>query len=158
MSLALYRASVQGNWDEAERFLNQHNDAIQAPLNCNLDTALHVAAKVGDAVFAREVVIRLGDEAKALGLRNRSDGLTPLHLAAQYGNVEVAKILVGNNPNLLFYTCNKGLLPIHYAACNTRNSKDVFLYFSGVTRHDLQPNPYEGQRGATLVVSLINQS
>nr|GMD92772.1 ankyrin repeat-containing protein NPR4-like [Ipomoea batatas] len=125
--LPLYKASVQGDWGKAETFLEEHNDAIQARLNCESETALHVAAKAGHASFAARLVALL--PAEALGLKTRKDGLAPLHLAALYGNIEVAIILLLRDPTLNSHTSDQGILPIHYAASNTRNSNQVYLYF-----------------------------
>nr|GMD88406.1 ankyrin repeat-containing protein NPR4-like isoform X3 [Ipomoea batatas] len=125
--LPLYRASVQGDWGKAKTFLEQHNEAIQARLNCESETALHVAAKAGDASFAARLVAELPPDA-ALDLKT-NDGLTPLHLAALYANIDVAQILLLRNPTLTTRTTYQGLLPIHYAASNTRNNNQVYLYF-----------------------------
>nr|GMC73580.1 ankyrin repeat-containing protein NPR4-like isoform X3 [Ipomoea batatas] len=152
--MRLYRAAAEGNWEEAEKFLSQHShDAIHAPLNYRSETALHLAAKAGAASMAKKLVEMLSAD-NILRLRTHK-GLTALHVAAKFGNTEVAEILVGYNHNLLYQSCDKGLFPIHYAACNTRNSKDVFLYFSAQTKDDAQPNPYAGQSGATILVNLI---
>nr|GMD92766.1 ankyrin repeat-containing protein NPR4-like isoform X3 [Ipomoea batatas] len=155
--LALYRASVQGNWDKANRFFRTHKDSIQAPLNHHLETVLHVVARAGTASFAEKLVKELPDDALDLRTEDYNGGLTPLHLAALYGNVGVAEILVGRKHTLLYHADNDGFYPIHYAACNSRNAKDVFRYFFGVTKadEDGQPNPYQGPAGAAILVNLI---
>nr|GMC75616.1 ankyrin repeat-containing protein NPR4-like isoform X3 [Ipomoea batatas] len=155
--LGLYRAIVQESWDdEAQKLFNQHD--IVVPLNNNLDTALHVVARRHVSLsFAEKLVAKLpADNDEALFLKNRK-GLAPLHLAARYGNLEVAKILVQKNSKLLYNTSAADLLPIHYAARNTLNSVDVYRYFFSVTKdnEDGEANPYEGPSGATILVNLI---
>nr|GMC90570.1 ankyrin repeat-containing protein At5g02620-like [Ipomoea batatas] len=154
-SLPLYRAIVAANWEEAEIFFNQNPSAIQSPLNYNLDTSLHVAAKAGNASFAEKLVAVMPDE----GLRRKDVcGQTPLHVAAWHGNVEVAEILVRRDYNLLYVHTQDGLFPIHFAARNHRKSKEAFLYFFRLTKDDEygQPNPYEcGPIGVSILVNLI---
>nr|GMD85914.1 ankyrin repeat-containing protein NPR4-like isoform X3 [Ipomoea batatas] len=123
------------------------------------DTALHVAARRHVSFsFAEKLVAELpaDDNDEALFLKNRK-GLAPLHLAARYGNLEVAKILVQKNSKLLYNTSAADLFPIHYAAQNTLNSVEVYRYFLGVTKdnEDGEANPYEGPSGATILVNLI---
>ncbi|XP_019172711.1 PREDICTED: uncharacterized protein LOC109168118 isoform X1 [Ipomoea nil] len=161
--LGLYRATVQGNWDEAQKLFNQHdnnnNNIVVVPLNNNLDTALHVAARRhASLTFAEKLVEKLpaDDDKEALLLRNRK-GLAPLHLAARYGSLEVAEVLVRRNSSLLYNTSKEGLFPIHYAARNTLNKVEVYRYFLEVTKdnEDGEANPYEGPSGATILVNLI---
>ncbi|XP_019169894.1 PREDICTED: uncharacterized protein LOC109165539 [Ipomoea nil] len=152
----LYRSMLAKDWEEALRFFNQYPLAIRTPLNQYLETALHVAAKAGNAFFMEKLVALLWDH--ELGPRD-VHGLTPLHIAARQGNIEVARILVRRNSNLLYLYDNKGFFPIHYAVTSSRGSKDVFLYFFGVTRDDAYPlpNPYAGPTGVSIVVYLIGQ-
>ncbi|XP_031115576.1 ankyrin repeat-containing protein NPR4-like isoform X2 [Ipomoea triloba] len=159
----LYRAILAANWEDALIFFNQDPAAIQSPLNCGLGTALHVAAKVGNASFMEKLValLLLGDineeVVEALSPRNRI-GNTPLHIAAWHGNIEVADILVRRNSNLLYLHNNYDWFPIHSAAMNSRKSKDAFLYFLSHTRDDEygQPNPYAGPTGVSILVNLIH--
>nr|GMD92761.1 ankyrin repeat-containing protein NPR4-like isoform X3 [Ipomoea batatas] len=156
--LTLHRATVHGKWEEAQKFLEDNNHAIQAPIGIHKNTALHDAAKAGHKDFMEKAVEMMGDNntnSKEVGVVKNRDGLTALHIAAQFGNKEVGEILVGKNPNLLYQRCNRGLLPIHYAAFNTRRSPEVFRYFRGVTKEDPKVNPYEGPSGATILVNLI---
>nr|GME07470.1 ankyrin repeat-containing protein NPR4-like isoform X3 [Ipomoea batatas]GME07472.1 ankyrin repeat-containing protein NPR4-like isoform X3 [Ipomoea batatas] len=152
--LTLHRATVHGKWEEAQKFLEDNNNAIQAPISFRKNTTLHDAAKSGNKVFMEKVVAMMGDNNEVM--KNR-DGLTALHIAARFGNKEAGEILVEMNRNLLYERCNKGLLPIHYAAFNTRRSLDVFSYFWGVTKRDEDPevDPYAGPTGATILVNLI---
>nr|GLL45503.1 uncharacterized protein LOC109168306 [Ipomoea trifida] len=158
----LYRAILAANWEDALIFFNQNPTAIQSPLNSFLDTALHVAAKVGNASFMVKLValILSGDNEEVVeALSPRNDiGNTPLHFAALHGNIEVADILVRRNSNLLYLHNNYGWFPIHCAAINNRKSKDAFLYFLSHTRDDEygQPNPYAGPTGATILINLIH--
>nr|GME05799.1 ankyrin repeat-containing protein NPR4-like [Ipomoea batatas] len=91
-----------------------------------------------------------------LGPRDAS-GYTPLHIAARNVNIEVAKILVRRNYNLLYLHSDIGVFPIHCAIRDHPKSKEAFLYFLGHTRDDEygQPNPYAGPTGVSILVNLI---
>ncbi|XP_042400778.1 uncharacterized protein LOC121990773, partial [Zingiber officinale] len=62
-------------------------DKLEAK-NCNGDTALHVAATIGDAKVAKALLNKSDDLAD---IRN-SKGETPLHKAALYGQQEVFQL------------------------------------------------------------------
>ncbi|XP_019169957.1 PREDICTED: uncharacterized protein LOC109165576 [Ipomoea nil] len=155
----LNRAILAANWEEALIFFNQHPAAIKSPLNTDLETALHVAAKVSNASFMENLVALLLEDDEPVEALCQGDvnGCTALHYAASHGNIEVADILVRRNSNLLYLHNNYGSFPIHYADMNNRKSKDVYLYFLGVTRDDEygQPNPYAGPTGLSLLVDII---
>nr|GMD92779.1 ankyrin repeat-containing protein NPR4-like [Ipomoea batatas] len=155
----LYSAILAANWEEAEIFFNQDPAATLSPLNeVYLETALHAAAKAGNASFMEKLVelvlLGEGDNEQVEALDPRDiNGETPLHYAAWHGYIEVADILVRRNSNLLYLHNNRGLFPIHFAA-----SKDAFLYFLSHTRDDEygQPNPYAGPTGANILTNLIH--
>ncbi|XP_019172822.1 PREDICTED: ankyrin repeat-containing protein At5g02620-like [Ipomoea nil] len=151
----LYRAILAANWEQALIFFNHDASSIQSPLTNDLETALHVGAKAGNASFMEKLVSLLSDH--ELGPRDVY-GLTPLHIAARHGNIEVAHILVGRNSNLLYLQDNNGSFAIHYAVTNNLpKSKEAFVYFLGVTRDDEygHPNPYAGPSGVSILVNLI---
>nr|GMD92763.1 ankyrin repeat-containing protein NPR4-like [Ipomoea batatas] len=155
--MTLHRATVHGKWEEAKTFLEYNNLAIQAPISFRKNTTLHDAAKAGNKDFMDKVVAMMGDNNEVVGVVKNRDGLTALHIAARFGNKEAGEILVGKNRNLLYERCKRGLLPIHYAACNTLRKPEVFSYFLSVTKNDEDPevDPYAGPTGATILVNLI---
>nr|GMC97408.1 ankyrin repeat-containing protein NPR4-like isoform X3 [Ipomoea batatas]GMD91540.1 ankyrin repeat-containing protein NPR4-like isoform X3 [Ipomoea batatas] len=155
--MTLHRATVHGKWEEAKTFLEYNNLAIQAPISFRKNTTLHDAAKAGHKDFMEKAVEMMGDNNEVVGVVKNRDGLTALHIAARFGNKEAGEILVGKNRNLLYEKCKRGLLPIHYAACNTLRKPEVFSYFLSVTKNDEDPevDPYAGPTGATILVNLI---
>nr|XP_032813791.1 ankyrin-2-like [Petromyzon marinus] len=90
--------------------------------------ALHIAARKDDTRSAA-LLLHSGsngssstaqqqpesEHAKALVNRTTESGFTPLHIAAHYGNVNVARLLLecGADPN---YMANNGISPLHVAA------------------------------------------
>ncbi|KAL6970548.1 hypothetical protein U1Q18_030245 [Sarracenia purpurea var. burkii] len=79
-------------------------------------------------------------------------GLTALHWAASATNLEATKMLVQKNPNLPNIADNDTFVPLHSAAQN--GNREMVVYLLGVTKDDAEPNPYEGQRAAGLLIDL----
>ena len=74
------------------------------------------------------VVKRLISHYKCNGIEIKSgkrDGITPIHIAAQNGNIEVVKTLLTAYPNQIDCADNKGQTPLHYAAQHCRNHSEV---------------------------------
>ncbi|XP_015161963.1 uncharacterized protein [Solanum tuberosum] len=152
--LQLYRASLSGDWKEAEEFLSREKEASRAQINSLLQTALHVAVgvkgKKGKHFVEKLVATIENDEDIAI---QDSLGDTPLHYAARFGNLDAAKILVSRNSCLPHIACFGGLYPIHYAAEYGYVSVDVFAYFLSITK---QSAPYIGRSGVRLLYRLIH--
>nr|XP_033508369.1 uncharacterized protein LOC104119870 [Nicotiana tomentosiformis] len=130
------------------------NKASRAPLNCDFQTALHVAvgAKNDNAKhFVEKLVDSMApDDPLDMGDCN---GDTPLHYAARFGNLDAAKILVGRNKNLPNIGSEGDLYPIHDAAEYGFNSVDIYAYLLGVTT---VLDPYTGSSGIRLLRRLIH--
>ena len=75
------------------------------------DRALLDATKRGDVAAVKAALKEGADVNAALG-----DGLTALHLAAQEGNLEIAKVLLGAKANVEAKTRIGGYTPLHLAA------------------------------------------
>src|SRR6185503_13169411 len=75
------------------------------------DQALLDAAKRGD-VAAVKAAIKAGADPNAAA----GDGLTALHLAAQEGNLDITKVLLGAKANVGAKTRIGGYTPLHLAA------------------------------------------
>nr|XP_016501277.1 PREDICTED: uncharacterized protein LOC107819659 [Nicotiana tabacum] len=102
------------------------NKASRAPLNCDFQTALHVAvgAKNDNAKhFVEKLVDSMApDDPLDMGDCN---GDTPLHYAARFGNLDAAKILVGRNKNLPNIGSEGDLYPIHDASTMQLNMASI---------------------------------
>ena len=79
------------------------------------DKALIDAARRGDLAAVRSALKDGADPNAALG-----DGLTSLHLAAQQGNLEIAKALLSAKANVAAKTRIGGYTPLHLAAEGAR--------------------------------------
>ncbi|KAH0671587.1 hypothetical protein KY289_026080 [Solanum tuberosum] len=150
----LFRALLSRDWDKAEAFLKQEKDASIAPINTQLQTALHLAVGVksekGNKHFVEKLVASI--ENKEDLARKDCFGETALHYAARFGNLDAAEIIVKRNPRLPHIACMYGTYPIHYAASYGYVSVDVFAYFLRVTE---DPAPYTNLSGVKLLYALV---
>lgn len=116
----LHLALEEGNEDVIERLLtHQSNPAKPDMVNANGETAIYVAAKIGNL---NERVIKLlvenTSEIKSLDIQHGSMERTALHLAAMKGNEKLADLLIkiGASKNIpdfeehipLFYAASEG--------------------------------------------------
>src|SRR5688572_4236345 len=80
--------------------------------------ALLDAVKKGDVAAVRSLLESGADANTAQG-----DGLSVLHLAAQQGSVEIAKLLIGRGANLEAKTRIGGYTPLHLASMSAQEAE-----------------------------------
>ncbi|KAJ6824617.1 ankyrin repeat-containing protein-like [Iris pallida] len=121
MDHRLREASISGDVHSLHQLLQEDGLLLNRPTYCS-DNPLHVAATLGHADFAAEVVRLRPDLARELDV----GGHTPLHLAAANGHAAVAKVLLGNSSagvpghELCLLRDMDWLTPIHAAALKGR--------------------------------------
>ncbi|KAI3973536.1 hypothetical protein MKX01_011092, partial [Papaver californicum] len=136
----LYWAAMDGDWDEASKFLEENPEAITKAINSDLHTVLHVAVFNMKLMFVEEILKLMPLE--AIEYRT-ADGFTALHFAALYGSVKAAD--------------GGGLeLPLECAIrAVTAGQKETVEYLYSVTRHE-HPSPFSGHHGARLLYKTID--
>jgi ankyrin repeat protein len=110
-------AAIVGATDRLEALLKDNPDALEE-LNSRVLTALHVAAREGQAgavekLLARGAQVDSSDE--SVGTPLNRELWTPLHLAAMWGRSEVAKVLLDHGAKVNAAD-NDARTPLHYAA------------------------------------------
>ncbi|KAF5784521.1 putative ankyrin repeat-containing domain-containing protein [Helianthus annuus] len=147
-------AALRGDWDAAQEFIDEDEEACTANINKYGFTALHIAIGTGKQGinFVEKLVEKLPPNS-LLEMLTSSAKYTPLHIAAVVGNIEAVKILVNKNQGLLYVKDVDGLLPIHRALINSH--KDTFLYLLVVTKDNEYPFTFTGYMGVTLLSNVI---
>ncbi|ETV75419.1 hypothetical protein H257_10264 [Aphanomyces astaci] len=95
-------------------------------------TCLQTAAARGHVTIVRLLLLH-GDVVGGVN----TEGETALHLAAQYDQVEAAKLLVSCGANIQHATFATGDTPLHYACRTGAIQVAVFLVSLGQSVHDL---------------------
>ncbi|XP_059436323.1 uncharacterized protein LOC132169280 [Corylus avellana] len=109
----LLQAALKGDWPAAEAFLRQYPYCVRVPISKQRDTALHSAVAVKGTSFVKELLKQMNPD--DLELRN-INGVTALHVAAQTGDVRIAKEMVKKNKQLLLIINSQRMKPVHVAA------------------------------------------
>jgi ankyrin repeat protein len=89
---AFVQAAEDGNWDFVTACLD---DDLSPNTHFELETALHKAAKFGHAQVVRLLLTR-----GAYPSPEASNGLTPLHLASCYNQVECVQLLIASGADV----------------------------------------------------------
>ncbi|KAI3693577.1 hypothetical protein L1987_76524 [Smallanthus sonchifolius] len=159
--IPLYRAITAGDWEAAKDHFNKDNNALSARLNVAGHRALHIAISATENMeFVKNLLKELNPNSLPALVNNY--GQNPLHYAAMVGNTAAAKMLVEQNPHLLFISDKKEYLPIHRAVFSPH--KFTFLYLLEackqhirLSQQDGYHSPFEGRNGVLLLTGVINQ-
>lgn len=109
----LHKAALKGDWAAAEPLLNKDRSLIIAPITEGGEIALHIASVEGHAPFVASL-LRLMD-ASEIEITNRK-GCTALTFAAAAGHVDIAKMMIKQNPSLHKIVSGHGITPLFMAA------------------------------------------
>ncbi|KAK3014783.1 hypothetical protein RJ639_009209 [Escallonia herrerae] len=151
--LPLQRAIRKDEWDVATRFVEADPDAVGAILSAEAETPLILAAKQGprsNHFLARLLELMTPDQVA----QRDNTGTTALHAAAMHGNISGVQLLLRSQPALTNIPNKVGDLPLHLAAAHGHRKTVRFLF--GLTRYDVEPNPYQGGHGAALMRYAMN--
>ncbi|KAJ0524567.1 putative ankyrin repeat-containing domain, PGG domain, ankyrin repeat-containing domain superfamily [Helianthus annuus] len=126
----MYLAAEYGRLDTLRIILKKTKVEITDAITINGNTALHVA--VANNTFLESMLELLPYNKALMGVRN-SDGSTLLHVAAAYGNINAAKILVCRSPELLSAKDNEGCTPLDIVLSNPWHTETcLFLWNSAL--------------------------
>ncbi|KAJ3682358.1 hypothetical protein LUZ60_014931 [Juncus effusus] len=115
----LEEASRVGDVDSLKRLLEEDKLLLERVIarTSAKDNPLHIAALLGHADFAAEIINRKPELAKELN----GQGLSPLHLAAAHNHLAVVKELLKGGVELCLVMEEKeGLMPLHVAVIKGR--------------------------------------
>lgn len=120
---------MEGDWKTAKSILERPDQDCSRLVRCsitdNSETALHVAASAQSTEFVQNLV---GEMQRAdLEIQNEN-GNTALCLAATSGNVDIARIMVDMNPDLLTIRNRQNVIPLYIAALYGKRDMVNYLY------------------------------
>ncbi|KAH7854473.1 hypothetical protein Vadar_014186 [Vaccinium darrowii] len=131
--LPLLKATIKGDWNEARRIIEQDPDAVRTPITEYDDVALAVAISSSRRNhFVRKLLEKMTPQ-DVVNLVDNA-GYTALHVAAQRGNIEGARMLVNKNSELPNVGSKDGFIPLDNAA--SWGHREMVLYLLEVTSED----------------------
>lgn len=119
MSADIFKDVRNGSTSHIKQFIEVNIGDVNMKNSHGL-TPLHFAAEHDGNAKVVEVLASMGADVNAK-TKESSGGLAPLHIAATYGNLEVAKILVSNGADVGGKE-NNGFTPLHIAAVSKNTS------------------------------------
>ncbi|KAM1501652.1 hypothetical protein ACFXTH_026664 [Malus domestica] len=149
----LYQALLKGDWERTRRFVERDPDALNARITIDAQTALQVAARVGQWQLMKKMVEHVPVEALAM---QDYIGRNVLHTLAISGSakkqvagqMKVAKALVTKNPALTQIADRDGMVPLHLSCCS--DDRELVWYLTLVTRDEHPTWPFTGPMAGFL--------
>lgn len=139
----------KNNWPDVERFVRNHPEALTAKIDTK-ETLLELIIRFGDykANWLIDMLAQQNWLMDRLAQQNVEGGTIHTFCAAS-GNLGALKALVRQNRDLLNRKCNRGFLPVHYAALY--GEKDTLRYLLEETTAEI----HRGKDGTLLLEHLI---
>ncbi|XP_073134073.1 uncharacterized protein [Henckelia pumila] len=133
----LHKAALKGEWESAESLLANDMTLGQSRITEGGETAFHIAALEGHALFVANLLQRMGDQSShVLEIQNQK-GNTALSFAAVAGHVDIAVLMIENNPRLPTIRGDGGVTPLFMAAfLGHRDMVDYLFPLSGFDKWD----------------------
>ncbi|KAL8505211.1 hypothetical protein ACS0TY_016433 [Phlomoides rotata] len=148
--LPLYKATLGGDWNNAERIFREDRNALESSVAFTKETVLHAAIGTGMNIdFVQNLIDMMPDDLLDIEVK---DDFTPLHVAALAGNTKAAKMLVARRPDLVYRMTTTGLLPIHFAA--ESGHRETLAYLISITNNNM--NFWSGLLGLKLLFYTID--
>ena len=149
-----------GNFEIVEALLNA-NANVNSP-NKNGDTPLCIASSFGiiDGKTARlEIIQALINKGAEVDLANQNDGMNPLHIATQNGEVKIVELLINNQAKIDMLN-KAGITPLILAIANKKTEVALSLIENGADlkladKDNWGPLQYAACKANTKVVEAL---
>ncbi|KAK7363639.1 hypothetical protein VNO77_05789 [Canavalia gladiata] len=137
---SLFNYAMKGQWREVlEAYKNNHR-ALEAKITKAEDTVLHIAVYMGQTNFLMTLLENITQDV-SLAILNipNSKGNTPLHLAAELGNVDICNSIAQRDPKLILCRNFEGETPLFLAAMHGRKGAFFSLHAHLQNKDDYSP-------------------
>jgi len=152
---SLFNYAMKGQWREVLEAYKNNPGALEAKVTKAEDTVLHIAVYVGQTNFLTTLLENINENVSlAILYIPNSKGNTPLHLAAELGNVDICNTIAQRDPKLIFCKNFEGETPLYLAAIH--GSKNAFFCLHGHLQDKHDYSPCIKTNGDTILHSTIS--
>lgn len=152
---SLFSSSMRGQWREVLEAYEKNPAALEAKLTKAEDTVLHIAVYVGQTSFVETLLDNISQDMcwNILRMQN-SKGNTPLHVAAQLGNVDLCNNIAKRDPTVISLRNLEGETPLFLAALHGKS--DAFFCLHGHQQNQDDDSLSRKSNGDTVLHSAIS--
>ncbi|KAF9599694.1 hypothetical protein IFM89_001640 [Coptis chinensis] len=152
-AVPLIRLIERGEWRSFKSLLDCHPGAHARQINSQKETFLHYAVIIGEVHLAKHLLELMSPEDVELKDENED---TAFAIVAESDMMQIARMMVGKNENLLCIRGRFNLLPVVKAACEGNQVMVKYLY-KITPKEELGPetSPETSQNGARLISESI---
>ncbi|XP_061367934.1 uncharacterized protein LOC133310954 [Gastrolobium bilobum] len=152
---SLFNYAMKGQWREVLEAYENNPRALEAKITKAEDTVLHIAVYVGQTNFLTTLLENITEDV-SLAILNmpNSKGYTPLHVAAELGNVDICNTIAKRDPKLILCLNFEGETPLFLAAIHGK--KDAFFCLHGHLQNKDDYLPCRKRNGDTILHSTLS--
>ncbi|XP_061374344.1 uncharacterized protein LOC133316591 [Gastrolobium bilobum] len=126
----LFDYAMRGQWREVLEAYEKNPEALEAKITKAEDTVLQIAVYVGQTTFVSTLLDNISEEvSRHIIYMQNSKGNTPLHVAAELGNVDICNSIAKRDPNLISVRNLEGETPLFLAAIHGK--REAFFCLHG---------------------------
>ncbi|AES64276.1 putative ankyrin repeat-containing domain, PGG domain-containing protein [Medicago truncatula] len=152
---SLFNHAMRGQWREVLESYEQNPEVLEAKITKAEDTVLHIAIYVSQTIFVTTLLDNISQDMCRNILRmQNSKGNTPLHVAAELGNVEICNNIARRDPILISYRNFEGETPLFLAAVHGK--RDAFFCLHGHEQNKDDDSLSIKNNGDTILHSTIS--
>ncbi|XP_058723861.1 uncharacterized protein LOC131595521 [Vicia villosa] len=152
---SLFNHAMRGQWKEVLELYEKNPEVLEAKITKAEDTVLHIAVYVSQTFFVTTLLDNISQNMCRNILRmQNSKGNTPLHVAAELGNVDICNNIAKRDPTLIPYRNFEGETPLFLAAVH--GNRDAFLCLHGRHQNKDDDSISRKNNGDTILHSTIS--
>jgi len=152
---SLFNHAMRGQWREVLESYEKNPEILEAKITKAEDTVLHIAIYVSQTIFVTTLLDNISQDMCRNILRmQNSKGNTPLHVAAELGNVDICNNIARRDPILISYRNFEGETPLFLAAVHGK--RDAFFCLHGRQQNKDDDSLSIKNNGDTILHSTIS--
>ncbi|PNY03709.1 ankyrin repeat-containing protein [Trifolium pratense] len=152
---SLFNHAMRGQWREVLEAYERNPEVLEAKITKAEDTVLHIAVYVNQTFFVTTLLDNISQNMCRDILRmQNSKGNTPLHVAAELGNVDICNNITKRDHTLISFRNFEGETPLFLAAVHGK--RDAFFCLHDSHQNNDDDSVSRKNNGDTILHSTIS--